>query len=98
MKQLRPSAYGGSVKLDSSSKSTFNVKIADDPGDVDIPGVGKKNFRIYIDGGEIFDLDTASGGTSAGELVLTLRVLDYCDDSGDRKKMVVLASQPFSAE
>ena len=58
MKQLRPSAYGGSVKLDSSSKSTFNVKIADDPGDVDIPGVGKKNFRIYFDGGEFFDLDT----------------------------------------
>lgn len=92
MKNLRPAAFGGKVNTDGK----FKIFIADDETDVSIPGGGSKKFRIYIDGGEVYSSNT--GGTGGDDLILALRVLDYCDDSGNKQKIVVLASQPFTPE
>lgn len=91
MKYLRPAAFGGTVGKDGK----FKVQVTDDETEVSVPGAGSKKFRIYIDGGSIFEDSTAGTGD---ELVLTLRVLDYCDGSGNKQKIVVLASQPFTPE
>ena len=79
-------------------EKAFKIQMFDESSSIQIPGAGSKNFRIDLDGGSIYAVDTTGGSTEPDTLILALRTLDYCDDNGDKKKIIVLASQPFNAE
>jgi|9_EtaG_2_1085328.scaffolds.fasta_scaffold05999_2 hypothetical protein len=71
----------------ASIKDTFkNINIVDSSGQ---PTSYKVKFEI--------ESSAVAGENDGdpGELIIKLRLLDYCDKDGNEQKILVLASQPF---
>ena len=90
-RSLRTNMYGANGGKAQGNK--FKVSIVDSASSISVPGAGKKTFNVNFDGGVI-----EGAGDGSGSLTLSLRVLDYCDGEGETKKIIVLASEPFSPE
>lgn len=79
--------FNSEFECSASIKDTFkNIDIVDSSG----------QSTSYLVKFEIESSAVAgeNDGTP-GELIIKLRLLDYCDQDGNKQKILVLASQPF---
>lgn len=83
--------YGINVVEKDLEPDIVSASIVSPVNNVELPDGKTVTVQFDIDSGVVDGADTGTG-----DLVIKLRLLDYCDQEGNKQKILVLASQPFN--
>ena len=83
----------GELKVDGSDNNTFRLHI--NTSDLTTGNTQGQKFVMDPEDNEL-EIDSFEGFQDG--IVMRIRELDYCDDDGNRKKILVLASQSYTVE